>query len=741
MYKKLLLTSVCALSLLTMSAKNEVVDTINTQVLEEVSVVSTRNQNDKDLSAQSITADKLKEQNIGQNLPFLLSTMPSTVVTSDDGLGVGYTYFRIRGTDHTRINMTINGIPLNDSESQGVFWVNMTDFASSLSDVQVQRGVGSSTNGSSAFGASVNMQTEAVAPKPYASLGFNGGMYSTFREIAKIGTGLMPSGFSFDAKFSKVNSKGYLERAFSDLYSYSATASYFTEKSMVKLMLFGGKEKTYMAWDGVSEEQMKENRRFNPAGADYDEAGNLVGFYDNQTDNYAQNHLQLHFSHLFRPDLSMNLALHYTKGGGYYEQLKDNAKLKNYNLPEITLSDGSTMKKTDIIRQKFLDNDFYGGTWGLNYTPKKYQIHFGGAVNKYDGHHFGKILFARNYPLAVKDQEYYRGKGVKFDANTFIKGQYQPIETLTLFADLQYRFVDYTISGINDEDLQGINIHKQYNFFNPKAGISFSDKSHNAYFTFAVANREPSRSNFTESGEREAPMPERLFDYELGYNYAARRFSIGANLYYMNYKNQLVLTGKYSDTGAYLTKNVDKSYRMGIELVGGVQILDWMRLDANVTLSQNKILNFSDWFDVYDENYEWVDNVEVAIGKTDISFSPSVVANAILGFDYKGFEADIQTSVVGKQYLDNTMNNKASLPTYSQTNLRLAYSMPISKVAEKVTFSLQANNLFNSLFASNGGNYGAFYGTNDYKVENLSPSAWYYAQAGFNLHAGITLDF
>lgn len=736
MYKKLFSLSVLALSLTTMSAKNEVVDTINTEVLEAVSVISTRSQASNSLSASNIKAEKLSEQNIGQNLPFLLSTMPSTVATSDDGLGIGYTYFRIRGTDHTRVNMTVNGVPLNDSESQTVFWVNMTDFASSLSDIQVQRGVGTSTNGSAAFGASVNMQTDKVAKSPYATLGFNGGMYNTFREIAKVGTGLMPSGFSFDAKFSKVNSDGYLERAFSDLYSYSASASYFSEKSMVKLLWFGGKEKTYMAWDGVSKEQMQQNHRFNPAGADYDNSGNIVGYYDNQTDNYQQNHLQLHFSHTFLPDLSMNLALHYTQGSGYYEQLKDNAKLSKYNLPEV-----AGIKKCDIIRQKHLDNHFYGGTWSLNFTPKRYQIYFGGAVNNYIGDHFGKVLFARNYPLEVKDFEYYRGQGRKLDANTYLKAHCSPIKPLSLQVDLQYRFVDYTIDGINDEDLKPIFINRKYHFFNPKAGIYFAEKSHNAYFTFAVANREPARSNFTESGEKEAPTPERLFDFELGYNYATNRFSVGANIYFMQYKNQLVLTGKYSDVGAYLTKNVKDSYRRGIEIMGGVQILHWMRLDANLTLSQNKILNFTDWFDVYDANGEWVDNVEVEIGKTDISFSPSIMANAILGFDYKGFEADLQSSFVGRQFLDNTMNADASLPAYNQTNLRLAYSMPIRQVVRNITFSVQANNIFNSLFASNGGSYSAFYGTTEFKKQNLTPTPWFYAQAGFNIHAGVKVDF
>lgn len=752
MCKKLFLMGFMALSLNQMSANNiGDNDTISTQALEEVSVISTRNPNSNNLSTKNISSQKLSEHNFGQNLPFLLSNTPSLVSTSDDGLGVGYTYFRIRGTDHTRINMTVNGIPLNDSESQTVFWVNMTDFASSLQSVQVQRGVGTSTNGSSAFGASVNMQTDGIGLKPYATIGFNGGMYNTFRELVKAGTGILPSGFAFDAKFSKVNSDGYLERAFSDLYSYSASLSYFGENSMVKLLLFGGKEKTYMAWDGVSTEQLASNRRFNPAGADYDSNGNIVGYYDNQTDNYAQNHAQLHFSHFFNSRLSLSAALHYTGGFGYYEQFKDNAKVKSYNLPDtIDHINSVVMKRTDIVRRKNLDNTFFGGVWSLNYVHNGFEVYLGGGLNHYSGDHFGNVIFAKNYPLPAKDFEYYRSVGKKTDGNIYLKASYRPNRVLTLSGDLQYRHIDYTISGINDEDLQELNVSREYNFFNPKAGIAYSDNGHNAYFTFAIANREPSRSNFTEAGANDIPLPERLFDYELGYNLVRKRFSVGANLYYMNYKNQLVLTGKYSDTGAYLTKNVEKSFRTGIELVGGVQIFDWLRWEANITLSSNKILNFTDWFDVYEydpatNNTEWAYNVEVNIGTTDISFSPSVTGGSNFNIEYKGFGANIQTLFVGKQYLSNLKNNDASIPTYSVTNLVLSYSIDVGRLAKNITFLLQVNNLLNSLYVSNGGAYNSFTFNKGeprhYNPTKLNATPWFYAQAGFNVHGGIKIDF
>ena len=751
MYKKILVITICLLATYSLWAGNDN-DTVNVQTLEEVSVVSTRNADGNNLSASNIGSSRLTEQNFGQNLPFLLSTVPSLVTTSDDGLGVGYTYFRIRGTDHTRINMTVNGIPLNDSESQTVFWVNMTDFASSLKSVQVQRGVGTSTNGSAAFGASVNMQTAGVAESPYATVGFNGGMYNTLREVVKVGTGIMPSSFVFDAKFSKVNSDGYLERAFSDLYSYSASAGYVGTNSMVKLIVFGGKEKTYMAWDGIGKKQLAANRRFNPAGADYDESGNIVGFYDNQTDNYRQNHIQLHFSHFFMPELSMNAALHYTKGSGYYEQFKDNAKLKSYNLSEKVVIDGKevNIKLTDIVRRKNLDNDFFGGVWSLNYVQDAFDLHLGGALNRYDGAHFGNVIFARNYPLPLKDFEYYRNNGQKTDGNVYLKGAYRPVRWLSIFGDLQYRYVGYTISGTNDQGLKPIEVSRRYHFFNPKAGIAYSQGGHNTYASFSVANREPSRSNFTEAGANDVPLPERLFDYELGYNLVRDRFSIGANLYFMNYKNQLVLTGKYSDTGAYLTQNVAKSYRTGIEIVGGVRIFDWLSWDANITLSRNKIIDFADWFDVYEydpatQQSDWKDNVKTNIGTTDISFSPSITAGSRISISYKGFGADVHTTVVGSQYLSNVMNKDASLPAYSFTNVVLSYKLPVGNIARNITFSVTANNVFNSLFVSNGGAIGSFVfdkgEAHDYSMARLQYTPWFYAQAGFNIHGGVTVDF
>jgi len=716
--------------------------------LEEIVVSSTRMGGKTSQTAETFTADKLEERNIGVNLPYLLSGTPSLIVTSDDGLGVGYTYFRIRGTDQNRINMTINGVPLNDSESQTVFWVNMTDLAASMNSVNVQRGVGSSTNGASAFGASVNMQTAKTTKNPYAQIDFNGGMYNTFRESVKFGTGLMKNGFSFDARFSKVNSDGYVERAFSDLYSYYASGAWYGMNTMVKLMAFGGGEKTYMAWDGIDSTTLADNRRYNPAGHYIDDNGNDA-FYDNQTDNYRQNHFQLHASHIFNARWNLNAALHYTFGNGYYEQYKENRKFAEYGLPNFIDSLGNCIKKSDIVRRKNLKNHFYGGVLAVNYTHRKVNASLGGAVNNYQGDHFGNVIWVRTYNQSIpQDFEYYRSQGNKFEANVYLKADWQIIKGLNLFGDLQYRYINYQIEGINDENLEEIPVHEQFHFFNPKAGISYTNSGHTTYFNFAIANREPNRQNYTEAGLNDLPLSERLYDYELGYTYAHRLFFIGANLYFMDYDNQLVLTGKYSDTGAYLTKNVKDSYRTGIELTFGVQPCSWFSWDGNITLSRNKIKNYSDWVDDWDADWnqpEVVANngqVLVNYGTTDISFSPNITAGCNFQFDIKGFNAQLQTNYVGEQFLDNTMNAAAKLDDYCVTNLRLAYTIPVKKVLKNLTVNIQMNNLFNTLYVSNGGTYSYFEGASgDFSPSRQKYMPWYYAQAGFNIHAGFSITF
>ncbi len=702
----------------------------------------------------------LNQTNAGQNLPYLLQATPSLVVTSDDGLGVGYTYFRVRGTDHTRINMTVNDVPLNDSESQTVFWVNMTDMASSLSSLDVQRGVGTSTNGSAAFGASINMNTERrTLNKGHVQLDFNGGSYNTFREMISAEVRL-PKDFYVAGRFSKVNSDGYLERAASDLYSYYGVVGYAGQKTQVALTAFGGKEKTYMAWDGIDKVTLERNPRYNPAGEYTDDNGN-VAYYDNQTDNYKQQHVQLNVEHTFLSlpqwgELKGAVTLHYTHGGGYYEQYRVGKSFSSFGLPDYVAEDGTTIDETDFIRQKHLNNHFYGAVASLRYLSDPLSVQFGGAINHYIGKHWGNLIYCRIEDYDLPDgYEFYRNQGDKTDANIYAKANWRILNTqkqqLALYADLQYRFVNYTINGINDEDLQPIPVHEVFHFFNPKAGITYTHKNHTTYASFAIANREPSRKNYTEAGPNDIPQSERLYDYELGYAYSHPRFHIGANLYFMDYDNQLVLTGKYSDTGAYLTRNVKDSYRTGLELTakaiiwqtsnphsvspqGGTEGGLGFYWDGNITLSRNRILNYSDWFDLYDMDWNWLAQEEVHFGNVDIAFSPSVTATSVFTLDYKGATIALQTNVVGKQYMDNTMSEDAMLEAYSVTNLNMQYLLPLPAHWPAITLRGQINNLFDARYASNGGNWSCMF-TDGTRYS----TPWYYAQAGINFHAGFSI--
>lgn len=716
----------------TIFAENSPSDSIAmSRDLDEIVVASTRLGTTFAGNSQTIDSETLQKQNIGANLPCLLAASPSLVTMSDDGLGIGYTYFRVRGTNQNRINITLNSIPLNDAESHSVFWVNLTDLASNVNSANLQRGVGSSQNGAAAFGASLNMQTNAVEQSPFAEISFNGGMYNTFRESAKIGTGLMKNGFAFDARFSKVNSKGYIERSASDLYSYSASAAWYGTKNSVKLLVFGGAETTQMAWDGISAEMLAENRRYNAAGRYVDDNGNPA-FYENQTDNYAQTHVQLHTSHHLSKNFDLNAALHYTFGKGFYEQYKENAKFANYNLENFTDTAGNEVKKSDLVRQKWLKNHFFGGIFALNFYNSKVKAAFGGGINRYLGQHWGEIDWLRNYHRNLpQNLEYYRNNGDKTDANIYLKGDWEVVRGLQIYGDLQYRFVNYKISGINDEDLKPIPVNENFHFFNPKIGINYTQKNHQVYANFAIANREPSRNNYTESGEKAVPKAEQLHDYEVGYSYKHPIFTVSANFYFMNYKNQLILTGKQSDTGAYLTKNIEKSYRTGIELLFGVMPCNWFRWDGNLTLSRNKIVDYTDWVDDWDSG----EQVQVTLGTTDIAFSPNITAVSNFQFDIKGFEAALQTNYVGEQFLDNSANSATKLDDYCVTNLNLSYTFLPKKVVKKCTFSVQMNNLFNKMYVANGGAYSYF----ESGKQHFSP--WYFPQAGFNIHAGFSVKF
>ena len=707
----------------------------------------------------ALTHEQLNQINTGQNLPFLLSATPALVATSDDGLGVGYTYFRIRGTDHTRINMTLNDVPLNDSESQTVFWVNMTDMASSMSSLNVQRGVGTSTNGSASFGASINMSTSAKPTQPAegaqpaqsthdrssATISFNGGMYNTFREMINAHI-VLPGRWQANARFSKVNSDGFLYRTASDLYSYYGDLGWYGNKTEVVGRFFGGSEKTGMGWDGVDYNTAYgingADRRYNPAG-EYTttaaDGSDSTAYYPNQTDNYAQQHAQLSINHRFTPQWSLSATAHYTHGAGYYEQYK-RKKLSYWGLPYSHKAYG--------MYRKQLDNHFFGGVLSAKYISEPVDLQFGGAANYYLGDHFGTLHYLEDSLIIPVNYEYYRNNARKIDANIYAKANWRIInraqEKLSLYADLQYRYVRYERNGMNDEDMTELPLQVDFHFFNPKAGLTYQNRGHLLSASFAIANREPSRNNYKENVLYDAatgeytglPHAERLYDYELGYTYSHPRFAIGANLYFMDYDNQLVLTGEYNDVGAYKTKNVKDSYRMGAEITAGVKITKWLRWDANLVASRNKILNYHQYIDLYDDqdNWNWVGQDSV-VGTTTIAFSPTLTASSLFTFDVAGFTATVQTNVVSKQYLDNTQDENAMLRAYSTTNLNLQYLLPIAnRQWPTIRLMCQINNIFNAKYANNGGAEAS-------RFMDGSRCCWYYAQAGINVHAGFTLTF
>lgn len=746
--KKVFLLPAILLALVSQVKADEVPsDSLSQIQLEEVIVSATRVGTNTPVTHSNISKDAISERNSGQDIPYILLLEPSVIVTSDAGAGIGYTNFRVRGTDANRINISINGVPLNDSESHGAFFVNMPDFASSLSSIQIQRGVGTSTTGAATFGASVNMQTENVSRIPYAEISSSYGSFNTHRNTLKAGTGLIGNHFAIDGRYSTIASDGYVDRASVDMHSYYLSGAYLSDNTILKFVTFGGKQKTYLAWNGVDLDLVRRDplnytRTYNEMGQYIDDDGN-VQFYDNQTDNYTQTHYQLHATHQFSPSLYMNAALHYTAGKGYYEEYRTGRKYVEYLLTPV-VENGEERKKTDLIRQKWLDNDFYGATFGLNYTQDRFGLIFGGGANNYDGNHFGKVLWVRHPNKNFdSDKDWYRNTGEKTDANIYLKLNVEPVRNLLVYADAQYRYIKYDMQGRDDKfdetenAMRDITQRHTFSFFNPKVGTTYRLDNHNhLYASFSVANREPNRNNYTDAGPNEHPTSERLYDTEVGYRYQSSIASFGANVYYMKYKNQLILTGKISEIGEILTSNIPDSYRTGVELTGGVQISPLLRWDANITFSQNKIKNFVEQdVAVYDENEEWIEARSNELGTTDIAYSPDIVANSILSFSYRGFETALHSNYVGRQYLDNTSSKERSIDAYFVNNLRASYSFKIPHV-ESVVLGVWVNNLFNVEYETNGYNYDSYY-LNGKRVNEKR----YFPQAGTNALANITIRF
>lgn len=713
------------------------------QTLDELVVSATRVKDNSPIAHSNISYQDIEKNNLGQDIPFLLQNEVSVVSTSDAGAGVGYTGFRLRGSDATRINVTVNGIPINDAESQGTFWVNMPDFASSTENIQIQRGVGSSTNGAGAFGGTVNLQTTTLKEKAYGEVATSYGSFNTQKYTAKFGTGLINNHWAFDARASYIKSDGYIDRATSDLRSYYLSGGYFTEKSSIKLVYFAGKEVTYQSWWGTPESRITGNKEDMEThamnnGLDSVQTYNLLNSgrtynfyqYQNEVDNYGQDHAQLLFTHQFSSKLSANAALHYTYGRGYYEQFRKDDAFANYGLKDLVVG-SDTITSTDLIRRRWLDNHFYGATYNLAYNNSKLSLVLGGGYNNYDGRHFGELIWMRFANNTGKGYRYYDNDANKKDFNTYLKADYLVAEKLTLFADLQVRTVEYSTQG-KDNDLRILSVDTNFVFFNPKGGLSYQmNEKIRFYASLSVGNREPVRGDFIDNPTDKQPKHETMLDYEAGVDVKWRKVIVHGNFYYMDYKNQLILTGELNDVGSSIRTNVDKSYRTGVELSANFLISKKVVLGFNTTLSQNKIDQFTEVLYDYTTDFDVVEN---NYKNTDIAFSPNVIAAGnIVYMPIKALSLMLQTKYVGKQFLDNTSNSKRAIDAYQTVDGRLSYSIYPKKMRE-ISFNLLINNMLNSLYSSNGYTYSYIY-------ENLITENFYYPQAGTNFLVGLTFKF
>ena len=683
--------------------------------IEEVLISAVRAKEKNPVTFTNVSKEAIAPRNLGQDIPVLLNYLPSVVTTTDAGAGVGYTYMRVRGSDGSRINVTLNGIPFNDSESQGTFFVNLPDFASSLESIQLQRGVGTSTSGAGAFGASVNMQTKAAQKNAYAEIANSVGSFGTRKHTLTFGTGLN-NHFEMNARISNIHSNGYIDRASSDLFGYFFNANYITKNTIIKAIAFGGKEKTYQAWNGLEdEEKLKNDRTYNSVGQ-YTDASGAIKFYNNEIDNYNQNHFQLLWNQKYATNWQSNVAIHYTIGKGYFEQYKEDASFTDYNLPAFM---GITT--TDLVRKRWLDNDFFGATYSINYNTKKTDIMIGGAANRYLGKHFGEVVWTQYY--VPSRNRYYDNYGNKDDVNFYTKAS-QQFGKLNIFADLQYRMVFYKANSTKFDD-----VNDTFRFFNPKAGLNYQiNSSNNIYAYFGIANKEPRRDDY----ENGAAKPEQLFDYELGWKYTRSKIKLNVNAFLMQYKNQLVLTGALNDVGSPIFANSGRSYRAGLEIESTVKPYYWLFVSPNITLSQNKNQNF----------YFQRDGLLTNLGNTNIAFSPNVIiGNNITLLPVKHFQVSLLSKFVSQQYMGNIDAKKSILPDYFVNDLSVNYEWKINKGIKTIVFSGLLNNIFNRTYESNGYFYTYDDNWSSSTVITTIEGAGYYPQAGINFLAGINIKF
>ena len=715
-----------------------VLDTTPTIELEEVKIAGIRVDESQPFAFTNIDKEELSSRNLGQDLPIMLNYLPGVVTTSDAGNGIGYTGIKVRGSDPSRVNITINGIPYNDSESQGVYWVNLPDFTSSVSSLQMQRGVGTSTNGSGAFGASINLLTDSVSKQAFAEIANSIGSFNSLKHTLMFSTGLLNDHFEISGRLSKITSDGYIDRASSDLTSYFLQGAIQDENTLIKAIIFGGQEITYQSWFGVDANTLKMDRTYNPAGEIYDESGNLQGHYDRQVDDYTQDHYQLHWNQKLNTYTNLSLGLNYTYGRGYYEEYKDLWYEQNINfsqennfsylgLAPYTIGN-NTVDTTENIIRKWLDNDYYVATFSLNTQKGNTALNFGAMFSDYIGDHFGELVFASNASGGLPRDRFYENQGKKKEGSVYAKINHQFDDQFSSYFDLQYRAISYTADG-NLKGPELIAVDEDYSFFNPKAGVVFNlNKKNKFYLSYARANREPSRGDFEEGN----PQPEELNDFELGWRFTGKKSSFLVNVYLMDYTNQLVLTGALNDVGTPVRENVGNSSRLGIELDGNFILSSQWTWQPNITLSSNRNLDY----------YFERDGKLTDLGNTHLSFSPAVVAGNIITYQPKSnWKLALLTKHVGEQYMGNIDSDISKLSAYTISDLNIAYQIPQMGIFKSINISLLVNNILNTKYVSNGYFY-TFDDDYSYpgKITTIEGSG-FYPQAGINFLLGLNVKF
>lgn len=694
--------------------------------LDQVVVSATRVAGNAPIAFTNIQTNDIQKNNDAQDIPFILRTSPSITTTSDAGTGVGYTQMRVRGTDMTRINVTINGIPLNDPESHGVWWVDIPDFASSVDNIQIQRGVGSSTNGAGAFGATINLKSNKLNANSYAQISNSFGSFNTIKNSVKFGTGTINDHFVFDGRLSRQTSDGFIDRAWSDLKSFYMSAAYFDTKTLIRATVFSGFEETYQAWYGVPKDSLLTNRTYN------------YYTYENEIDHYIQSHYQLKMVRKFTDDLHLDLSAFYIKGKGYYEQFKEDEDYSDYGFDDVTIG-SETITSTDLIRRKWLDNDYYGLIYNVIYEHERLTLIAGGGWNKYDGQHFGDVIWMKYAGSNQIGKRWYDNTGIKTDLNNFLKIHYDFMDELNIYGDFQYRVIDYNLDGIHDDLSEIKQTYKYSNFINPKLGLFYHpSKFLNVYLSYSIANKEPKRSDFIDAPDDKIPVPEKMNDYELGYKLALSSLAFEINAYYMDYKNQLIVTGEINDVGDPIVVNTPVSFRRGIELVFGTKLFNFIEWNANLTLSQNKIENFTEyvdnwsyWDDPTTEEYQ----VQNYLGQTDIAMSPSLIGNNILGIKATKFlNLEFVTQYVSRQYIDNTSNIERSINPYLVNDFVARFNFETNLV-KNIDFSVRVSNILDEKYESNAWVYSYYYQGSRYSLDG------YFPQAGRNFMLNLTLKF